>query len=94
MSSKAHAKNVKRETDEREGSTKTKREIAEIHQGYKTDDGNTTPSPRTSNICVRLGRGASGGKQVKTSVQRISTCGDGSDPKNTVTGSAFEKFSP
>lgn len=31
---------------------------------------------------------------MRTSVQRISTCGDGSAPKNTVTGSAFEKFSP
>ena len=36
----------------------------------------------------------SGGRHPSTSVQRTSTYGDGSEPKNTVTGSVFEKFSP
>ena len=36
----------------------------------------------------------SGGRQPSTSVQRTSTYGDGSEPKNTVTGSVLEKFSP
>ena len=36
----------------------------------------------------------SGGRQPRTSVQRTSTYGEGSEPKNTVTGSVLEKFSP
>lgn len=36
----------------------------------------------------------SGGRHPNTSVQRTSTYGDGSEPKNTLTGSALEKFSP
>lgn len=57
-------------------------------------EGNTTPSCRTRMIGLRLGFWDSGGRQPRTSVQRTSTYGDGSEPKKTVTGSVLEKFSP
>ena len=45
-------------------------------------------------IGLRLVLPESGGRHPRTSVQRTSTYGDGSEPKNTVTGSVLEKFSP
>jgi hypothetical protein len=63
-------------------------------QGYMVFEGNTTPSWRTRIIGLRLELFVSGGRQPTTSVQRTSTNGDGSEPKKTVIGSAFEKFSP
>lgn len=57
-------------------------------------DGNTTPSWRTRTIGRRLVFCESGGRHPSTSAHRTSTYGDGSEPKNTVTGSALEKFSP
>jgi hypothetical protein len=57
-------------------------------------DGKITPSPLTRMMGTRFESGSSGGEHPKTSVQRISTKGDGTEPKKTVTGSVFEKFSP
>ena len=62
--------------------------------GYNTLDGKTTPSERISIIGRRFATMLSGGKQPRTSVHRISTYGEGSEPKKTWTGSALEKFSP
>src|SRR5216683_3627198 len=59
-----------------------------------TDDGKTTPSPRTRIIGRRFVSWFSDGRHPKTSEHRTSTNGDGSDPKKTDTGSALEKFSP
>ena len=57
-------------------------------------EGKTTPSCRTNTIGLRFMLFDSGGRHPRTSVQRTSTYGDGSEPKNTVTGSVLEKFSP
>lgn len=62
--------------------------------GYIVFDGNTTPSERMRMMGRRLPICDSGGRHPSTSVQRTSTYGDGSEPKNTLTGSVFEKFSP
>lgn len=45
-------------------------------------------------IGLRFVLAESGGRQPSTSVHRTSTYGDGSEPKNTVTWSVLEKFSP
>lgn len=63
-------------------------------QGYMVFEGKTTPSCRTRTIGLRFMLFDSGGKEPSTSVQRTSTYGEGSEPKKTVTGSVFEKFSP
>ena len=52
------------------------------------------PSGLTRMIGLRLLLADSGGRHPSTSVHRTSTYGDGSEPKNTVTGSVLEKFSP
>ena len=57
-------------------------------------DGKTMPSGLTRMIGLRLLLADSGGRHPSTSVHRTSTYGDGSEPKNTVTGSVLEKFSP
>lgn len=57
-------------------------------------EGNTTPSDLIKIIGRRLATCDSGGRQPRTSVQRISTYGEGSDPKKTLTGSLLLKFSP
>ena len=59
-----------------------------------TDEGKTTPSPLTRIIGRRFVGWLSGGRHPSTSGHRTSTNGDGSGPKKTDTGSAFEKFSP
>lgn len=59
-----------------------------------TLEGKTIPSDRTRTIGRRFTGWFSGGRQPKTSVHLTSTYGEGSEPKNTLTGSVFEKFSP
>jgi len=63
--------------------------------GYMTFVGNTTPSPLTNTIGRWYGRCPdAGGRQLMTSEHRTSVCGEGSEPKKTVTGSDLLKFSP
>jgi hypothetical protein len=70
------------------------RERTQKDYGYITLEGKTTPSDLIKTMSFRLVGCDSGGKHPKTSVHRTSTYGDGSEPKKTLTGSFFEKFSP
>ena len=51
--------------------------------GYRTLDGKTMPSERINIMGRRFATWFSGGKHPRTSVHRISTYGEGSEPKNT-----------
>ena len=70
------------------------REAGRDDYGYTVEVGNTTPSCLTRTIGRRFVDCVSGGRHPSTSEHRISTYGDGSDPKKTATGSVLEKFSP
>lgn len=82
------AEQEKKESQQEQNASKTH------DHGYIVLEGNTTPSGLTSMIGLRFMLFDSGGKHPSTSVHLTSTYGDGSDPKKTVTGSAFAKFSP